>query len=135
MPRCPRRRPTRAERRVWKDGTQALVFELQELISWLMAMVSPPRFQQLRYFGVLSSHASLRREVVPRPPDDDAHQPASAEGDHLKLFGADLHRLTQLYDTPCCFAAATTPICSASSTTAARCSAVYCLRWCLPVLC
>jgi hypothetical protein len=76
-------------KRVWKDGTQALVFEPQELISRLVAMVPPPRFHQLRYFGVLSSHSSLRREVVPEPPDDDAHQPASAEGDQLALFGED----------------------------------------------
>jgi len=27
--------------------------------------------------------------VVPDPPDDDAHQPASAEGDQLELFGED----------------------------------------------
>ena len=36
-------------KRVWKDGTQALVFEPQELISRLVAMVLPPRFHQLRY--------------------------------------------------------------------------------------
>jgi len=73
----------------WKDGTQALVFEPQELISRLVAMVPPPRAHQLRYFGVLSSHSSLRREVVPTPPADDAHQPAPAEGDQLELFDGD----------------------------------------------
>ena len=73
-------------KRAWKDGTQALVFEPQELISRLVAMVPPSRAHQLRYFGVLSSHSSLRREVVPDPPDDDAHQPAPAEGDQLELF-------------------------------------------------
>jgi hypothetical protein len=76
-------------KRAWKDGTQALVFEPQELISRLVAMVPPPRSHQLRYWGILSSHSSLRSEVVPEPPDDDAHQPAPAEGDQLELFGAD----------------------------------------------
>jgi len=36
-------------KRVWKDGTQALVFEPQELVARLVAMVPPPRFHQLRY--------------------------------------------------------------------------------------
>jgi hypothetical protein len=34
-------------------------------------------------------------EVVPEPPDDDAHQPASAEGDQLELFGED-HTSTRI---------------------------------------
>jgi hypothetical protein len=76
-------------KRAWKDGTQALVFEPQELISRLIAMVPPPRAHQLRYWGILSSHSSRRAEVVPTPPADDAHQPAPAEGDQLELFDED----------------------------------------------
>ena len=33
-------------------------------------MVPPPGFHMVRYHGVLSSHASLRAEVVPEPPAD-----------------------------------------------------------------
>jgi hypothetical protein len=74
-------------KRTWKDGTRALVFEPQELMARLVAMVPPPRAHQLHYFGVLSSHSSLRAEVVPQPSgQDDAHRPAPAEGDQLELF-------------------------------------------------
>jgi hypothetical protein len=40
--------------------------------SWvrLVAAVPPPRWHLLRYFGILSSHSRLRREVVPCPPAD-----------------------------------------------------------------
>jgi hypothetical protein len=43
----------------------------------------PPRFHLVRYFGVLSSHASRRREVVPSPA------PAPAGGKQLALFQKD----------------------------------------------
>jgi hypothetical protein len=46
----------------------------------------PPHFHLLRYFGVLSSHSRLRKEVVPRPPPDpSATAPPPAPGDQLKL--------------------------------------------------
>ena len=39
-----------------------------------------------RYFGVLSSHSSLRKEVVPTaPPDRAARAPPPAPGDQLEL--------------------------------------------------
>jgi hypothetical protein len=42
----------------------------------------------LRYFGVLSSHSSRRRLVVPAPPPDaTAHKPPLARGDQLELLG------------------------------------------------
>jgi hypothetical protein len=48
--------------------------------------VPPPRFHLVRYFGVLASHASKRREVVPEPPDDpSAYAPPPARGDQLEL--------------------------------------------------
>jgi hypothetical protein len=74
--------------RAWFESV-SLVFEPEELIARLVAMVPPPRAHQLRYFGVLSSHSAHRREVVPQPPADDAHQPAAAEGDQLELFHDD----------------------------------------------
>lgn len=46
----------------------------------------PPYFHLLRYFGVLSSHSGLRKEVVPRPPHDpSATAPPPAPGDQLEL--------------------------------------------------
>ena len=57
-------------KRAWRDGTRALVFEPADIIPRLVAAVPPPRFHLLRYFGVLSSHSSRRRFVVPRPLAD-----------------------------------------------------------------
>ena len=51
---------------------------------------SVPRFHLLRYFGVLSSHSSLRADVVPRPALDPAAScPPPAAGDQLELPGSD----------------------------------------------
>jgi hypothetical protein len=70
----------------WRDGTRAFVFEPHELIARLVAAVFPPRFHVLRYFGVLSSHSRLRREVVPKPPPDPTRlAPPAAAGDQLAL--------------------------------------------------
>jgi hypothetical protein len=70
----------------WKDGTRAVVLELDDLMVRLCAAVPPPRFHLVRYFGVLSSHSRLRKHVVPEPPDDpSAHVPLPAPGDQLEL--------------------------------------------------
>ncbi len=70
----------------WKDGTRALVLEPDDLMVRLVAAVPPPYFHLLRYFGVLSSHSGLRKEVVPRPPPDpSATAPPPAPGDQLGL--------------------------------------------------
>ena len=75
-------------KRAWRDGTRALVFEPHDLITRLVAAIPPPRSHLVRYFGVLSSHASLRAEVVPKPPPDPArHKPPPARGDQLELLG------------------------------------------------
>src|SRR5262249_46348028 len=52
---------------IWRDGTRAVVFEPHDVLLRLVAAVPPPRFHMLRYFGLLSSHAALRNEVVPEP--------------------------------------------------------------------
>ncbi|HEX7625099.1 MAG TPA: transposase, partial [Anaeromyxobacteraceae bacterium] len=75
---------------IWKDGTRAIILEPQDLVVRLIAAIPPPRFHTLRYFGVLSSHSSLRAEVVPRPPTDPAaSRPPPAPGDQMELPGSD----------------------------------------------
>jgi len=75
-------------KKVWRDGTRALVFEPADLIPRLVAAVPPPRFHLFRYFGVLSSHSSRRSLVVPQPtPDPTASNPPPARGDQLELLG------------------------------------------------
>jgi hypothetical protein len=52
-------------KRVFKDGTSAVVLSPVDLIARLAAMVPPPRFHLLRYSGVLAPGATARAEVVP----------------------------------------------------------------------
>ena len=51
----------------WSDGTASVELPPLKLIARLAALVPPPKRHTSRYFGVLSSHASLRSRVVPAP--------------------------------------------------------------------
>lgn len=53
----------------WHDGTTHFVFEPQELVDKLAALVPPPRFHRVRYHGILGPCASERDRVVPGPPE------------------------------------------------------------------
>jgi len=64
----------------WSDGSVAVLLEPDDLLSRLCAIIPPPRFHMLPYFGVLSSHASRCREVVPTAPAP------TADGKQLALF-------------------------------------------------
>jgi hypothetical protein len=62
----------------WSVGTTSVELEPLALIARLAALVPPPKRHLTRYFGVLSSHAASRGQVVPVPP---APAPLSAEPD------------------------------------------------------
>lgn len=49
----------------WRDGTTHVVFEPQELVEKLAALVPPPRFHLVRYHGILGPCASGWDRVVP----------------------------------------------------------------------
>ena len=49
----------------WRDGTTQVVFEPQELVEKLTALVPPPRFHRVRYHGIRGPRASERDRVVP----------------------------------------------------------------------
>ncbi len=49
----------------WRDGTTHVVFEPQDLVEKLAALVPPPRFHLVRYHGILGPCASGRDWVVP----------------------------------------------------------------------
>jgi hypothetical protein len=68
-------------KRVWKDGTRAVLLSPLDLCARVCALIPRPGFNMVRYYGCLSSHSALRREVVPKAPpalanlllgDDDA---------------------------------------------------------------
>ncbi len=57
----------------WRDGTTHVLFEPVELLERLAALVPPPRFNLVRYHGVLGPAASRRATVVSRAaaPDEE----------------------------------------------------------------
>ena len=57
-------------KRPWSDGTTSVSLEPLALISRLAAIVPPPKRHVVRYFGVLSSHSKLRRQIVPTIGED-----------------------------------------------------------------
>jgi len=98
----------------WRDGTHAVVLSPQDFIARLCALVPTarrseatstwPRFHLLRYYGVLSAHASLRAEVVPKkavvpvvPPaqlplfEESGHSPLSAKAAEPKTAEPSRH--------------------------------------------
>jgi hypothetical protein len=54
-------------KRAWRSGAHAVVLDPLDFIARLAALIPPPRFNMLRYHGVLAARAKLRSEVVPGP--------------------------------------------------------------------
>ena len=53
-------------KRAYDDGTAALRFTPEELVSRLVAIVPPAGAHQIVYRGVLAGNAALRAEVIPK---------------------------------------------------------------------
>ena len=68
-------------KRVWSDGASALVFSPSELVERLVALVPPPRANQVIYRGLLAANAAWRAEVFPSPP---AESPETAKAHRAK---------------------------------------------------
>jgi hypothetical protein len=62
-------------KRPWSDGTSSVDIAPLALIARLAAIIPPPRRHVVRYSGIISSHSSLRSQVVPVPvvptPEED----------------------------------------------------------------
>lgn len=56
----------------WRDGTTHVLFEPRELVEKLAALVPPPRFNLVRYHGVLAPAAARRAEILPPPAEPRA---------------------------------------------------------------
>jgi hypothetical protein len=52
-------------RHKWRDGTTHVIYESLELIEKLAALVPPPRFNLVRYSGILAPAALWRSQIVP----------------------------------------------------------------------
>jgi len=58
-------------KRRWRDGTTHMIFEPLELVEKLAALVPPPRFNLVRYHGVLAPSAAWRPLIVPESEISD----------------------------------------------------------------
>ena len=53
-------------KRRWRDGTSHVIFSPLELVEKLAALVPPPRFNLVRYSGILAPSAACRSLVIPQ---------------------------------------------------------------------
>lgn len=87
-------------KRLWSDGTEAIVLSPAELVEKLVALIPPPYCHMSRYFGVLSSHSRWRRKIIVRPHvkkgfvsiSDGSVQPMSWSRLLARVFSADILR-------------------------------------------
>ena len=71
-------------KREWSDGTTALVFSPLEFVERLVALVPPPRANQILYRGVLAGNAAWRAEVIPTPKVETADAAAARRAKRLR---------------------------------------------------
>ena len=76
-------------KRTFADGTNTLSFAPRELLTRLAALVPPPRFHTVRYFGQFAAHARGRRALPsrgsqgPAPAGGTEASPAAAPSTHV----------------------------------------------------
>ena len=82
----------------WRDGTTHVIFEPLELIERLAALVPPPRFNVVRYHGVLAPSAAWRALVVPEPEkkeEPSRHSGCRVTGEISSTDTRDVPRLRE----------------------------------------
>jgi hypothetical protein len=89
-------------KRPWSDGTSSIDLAPLALIARLAAIVPPPRRHVVRYSGVISSHSSLRSQIVPLPAvatPEEKDKPSLPLSHYISW--SDLLRKTFAIDTIC----------------------------------
>jgi hypothetical protein len=94
-----------AFKKPWSDGTTSVELSALALIARLAAIVPPPRRHLTGYFGVLSSHSSLRSQCVPvAEPEtlvEKEDEPTRAMPLSHYILWSELLRKTFQIDTLC----------------------------------
>jgi hypothetical protein len=75
-------------KRRWRDGTRAVIYEPLEFMEKLAALVPPPRFNLVRYSGVLAPSSGLRKHIFPAKPADDSVDDFSVCKHHKKTYAS-----------------------------------------------
>lgn len=60
-----------------RRGVSSYVFHPIAFLARVAALIPPPFFNTVRYFGALSSASPLRRFIVPRPPQPSPNRPTA----------------------------------------------------------
>ena len=71
-------------KRVFSDGTRAILLSPSELIEKLCAMVPPPRAHQVLYTGVFSSHSKWRNLIALEPKARKGFNPEKVDKKKVK---------------------------------------------------
>jgi len=73
----------------WRDGTSHIIFQPLELMERLAALVPAPRFNMIRYSGVLAPSAAWRQRIIPKNMEAPCVLPASSEkyGQNTRVHG------------------------------------------------
>jgi hypothetical protein len=77
-----------------------MIFEPLDLVARLAALVPPPRFNLVRYHGILAPSAALRPLIVPesepcRPPDPTRHPGCAKENKNSAPDAEDANKKSQ----------------------------------------
>jgi hypothetical protein len=70
-------------KRHWSDGTSHVIYEPLELLERLAALIPPPRFNIIRYSGVLAPRSAFRPMIVPQLKTDSARSHAGCLGESV----------------------------------------------------
>ena len=65
----------------WRNGATHMIFDPLDLIGKLAALVPPPRFNVIRYHGMLAPASRLRALVVPSAPSDGESGDSAQKGE------------------------------------------------------
>jgi len=57
-------------KKAWSDGTAAIHLSRSELLQRILAVVPPPRSNEVLFHGVFAPRSAWRAEIVPEPPVD-----------------------------------------------------------------
>ena len=94
-------------KRAWRDGTTAVVFEPEDFLSKLTALIPQPRVNTIRFHGVFAARARIREQVVPEPDELPKARGCSGSGDTrpdqaYRLGWADLLKRVFAFDVLLC---------------------------------
>lgn len=60
-----------ALKNAWADGTYAIELSQLEFLEKILAILPPPFFHEVRYYGIFAANATLRKKIVRQNSEDD----------------------------------------------------------------